>query len=313
MEERTDPPEAHGLQKDRSAAGLEAGSGCRRHFPGGPVRSAARIVGFVLGLLLLAAAAIWLFRLETLFLYHPERGHRDRPDRFGLTYRPVAFRAGDGATLHGWLLPEEGARLALVRFNGNGGTMADRLSWVQLLRRRLGIPATILLFDYRGYGQSERKPSEEGLYRDGAAAVAALGAEAPGLPVVCMGESLGTGVAVELAAAGRCDSLVLEAPYASIPALANEILPPFPFGLFVRSSFNSLEKIPRVRVPIYIAHAEGDAVIPIAHAARLSAAATAPVRLVRLARGGHSNAIFESADVYVPSLAAFLWDAHCLN
>jgi fermentation-respiration switch protein FrsA (DUF1100 family) len=285
----------------------------RKHFPGGPLRSAARIAGSVLGLLLLAAAAVWMFRLETLFLYHPERGHRDTPEKAGLAYRHVAFRAADGVGLRGWLLPEEGARLALVRFNGNGGTMADRLSWVQLLRRRLGIPATILLFDYRGYGQSEGRPSEAGLYEDGAAAVAALRAEAPGLPVVCVGESLGTGVAVELADAGRCDSLVLEAPYASIPALANDILPPFPFGLFVRTSFNSLERIVRVRVPIFIAHAEGDAVIPIAHAERLQAAATAPVRLIRLPKGGHSSAVFESADLYVPSLAAFLWEAHRLN
>jgi hypothetical protein len=272
-----------------------------------------RIVGTVLGALVLAAAAIWAFRLETLFLYHPERGHRDTPDRLGLEYRDVTFRAADGVGLRGWLLPEEGARLALVRFNGNGGTMADRLSWVQLLRRRLGVPVTILLFDYRGYGQSEGRPSEEGLYRDGAAAVAMLRSGAPGLPVVCVGESLGTGVAVELAVAGRCDSLVLEAPYASIPLLANEVLPPFPFGFFVRTSFHSLEKIPRVRVPIYIVHAEGDALIPIAHAERLLAAATAPVRLIRLPRGGHSGAVFESADLYVPSLAAFLWESHRLN
>ena len=280
---------------------------------GGPVRSAARIVGGVLGLLLLAGVAVWLFRLETFFVYHPRRGHRDTPEKAGLAYRPLAFRAGDGVRLAGWLLPEEGARAAMVRFNGNAGTMADRLPWVRLVRGRLGIPATILLFDYRGYGESEGVPSEEGLYRDGAAAVAALRAEAAGLPVACVGESLGTAVAVEQAASGRCDSLVLEAPFLSIPALADEVLPPFPFGVFVRTSFNSLERIAHVRVPIYIAHAEGDALIPIRHAERLLAAATAPKRLIRLQQGGHNYAIFQSADLYVPALAAFLWEAHRLN
>ncbi len=282
-------------------------------FPGGPLRSAARILGAVLAFLLLFGAAVWLFRIETFFLYHPERGHRDTPDRIGAAYRTLAFRAADGVLLQGWLLPAEGARLAMVRFNGNGGTIADRLKWVELVRRRLGIAATILLFDYRGYGQSEGRPSEEGLYRDGTAAVAALRAEAPGLPLVCVGESLGTGVAVELAAAGRCDSLVLEAPYVSIPALANEVLPPFPLGLFVRTSFDNLAKIPRVPVPIFIAHAEGDALIPIRHAETLLDAATAPKRLIRLQKGSHSDAVFESADLYVPTLAAFLWEAHRLN
>jgi pimeloyl-ACP methyl ester carboxylesterase len=274
------------------------------------VRSAARIVGAVLGFLLLTGAAVWGFRLETFFLYHPDRTLRGTPDRIGEAYRPVAFRAADGVMLHGWILPVDGARLAMVRFNGNGGTMADRLEWVQLLRRRLGIPITILLFDYRGYGRSEGRPTEEGLYRDGAAAVAALRAEAPGLPVVCVGESLGTAVAVDVAAAGGCESLVLEAPFASVPALADAILPIFPLGRFVRTLFDSRAKISRVRVPIYIAHAEGDALIPIRHAEQLLAAATAPARLIRLQRGGHSDAIFESADTYVPSLAAFLWEAH---
>jgi len=282
-------------------------------FPGGLIRSAVRIVGALLAFLLLIGGAVWVFRLESFFLYHPDRARRATPEKFGLGYRPVGFRAADGVMLHGWVLPAEGARLAMVRFNGNGGTMADRLEWVQFLRRRLGIPATILLFDYRGYGRSEGRPSEEGLYRDGAAAVAALREAAPGLPVVCVGESLGTAVAVDVAAAGRCDSLVLEAPFASVPALADEVLPPFPLGFFVRTSFNSLEKIPRVRVPIYIAHADGDLLISIRHAEALHAAATAPVRLIRLQKGGHSTAIFDSADAYVPSMAAFLWEAHRLN
>lgn len=285
----------------------------RGAFPGKLIRSAARILGAVLAFLLLIGAAVWAFRLETFFLYHPDRGRRATPEKFGLAFRPVAFGAADGVALHGWVLPVEGARLAMVRFNGNGGTMADRLEWVRLLRRRLGIPATFLLFDYRGYGRSGGSPSEDGLYRDGAAAVAALRAEAPGLPAVCVGESLGTAVAVGVAAGGRCESLVLEAPFLSVPALADEMLPPFPLGFFVRTSFNSLEKISRVRVPIYIAHAEGDALIPIRHAEALLAAATAPARLIRLQKGGHSDAIFESADAYVPSLAAFLWEAHRLN
>ncbi len=289
------------------------GSKIRANFPGGPVRSAARILAAVLGVLLLVGAGVWLFRIETFFLYHPERGSGDTPDRIGAPYRPLAFRAADGVMLRGWLLPEAGARLAMVRFNGNGGTMADRLEWVRLLRRRLGIPATILLFDYRGYGRSAGRPSEDGLYRDGAAAAGTLRAEAGGLPLVCVGESLGTAVAVELAAGGRCDSLVLEEPFLSIPALADEVLPPFPLGRFVRTSFDNLVKIPRIRVPLFVAHAEGDALIPIRHAEALLAAAVAPKRLIRLPQGGHSDAVFQSADLYVPALAAFLWEAHRLH
>jgi len=282
-------------------------------FPGGPVGSVARVLAILLGVLLLFGAAVWLFRLETLFLYHPGGTYTTTPDRMEIPFRPLAFRAADGVLLQGWLLPAEGARLALVRFNGNAGTMADRLAWVQLLRRHLGIPATVLLFDYRGFGRSGGRPSEEGLYRDGAAAAAALRAEAAGLPVVCVGESLGTAVAVALAAEGHCDSLVLEAPFLSVPALANELLPPLPLGLFVRTSFDSLARIPRVRVPLLVAHAEDDRLIPIRHAERLVAAAMAPARLVRLPQGGHSDAIFERADLYVPALAAFLRETHRLD
>lgn len=282
-------------------------------FPGGPVGSVARVLAILLGVLLLFGAAVWLFRLETLFLYHPGGTYTATPDRMEIPFRPLAFRAADGVLLQGWLLPAEGARLALVRFNGNAGTMADRLAWVQLLRRHLGIPATVLLFDYRGFGRSGGRPSEEGLYRDGAAAAAALRAEAAGLPVVCVGESLGTAVAVALAAEGHCDSLVLEAPFLSVPALANELLPPLPLGLFIRTSFDSLARIPRVRVPLLVAHAEDDRLIPIRHAERLVAAAMAPARLVRLPQGGHSDAIFERADLYVPALAAFLRETHRLD
>lgn len=110
--------------------------------------------------------------MERAFIYFPSRGLHAPPARRGLRYEDVEVRAADGVRLHGWFVPGLAGGPTLLWAHGNAGTIADRLPIIQLLHERLQI--SLLIFDYRGYGQSEGRPSEEGTYRDADAALAYL-------------------------------------------------------------------------------------------------------------------------------------------
>jgi pimeloyl-ACP methyl ester carboxylesterase len=114
-------------------------------------------------------AALWLFFrwFERHNVYFPFRAFAGTPDEIGLKFQDVSFAAPDGVNLHGWYLPADGARFTLLLSHGNGGNVSHRIGKLLLLHR---LGANVFIYDYRGYGRSEGRPSEAGTYRDALAA-----------------------------------------------------------------------------------------------------------------------------------------------
>lgn len=247
--------------------------------------------------------------LEKFALYFPERSLSATPRTEGLAYEDVWFPASDGVRLHGWLVPAPGARVTLVWFHGNAGNIGDRVHNIGFLHRVVGV--NVFIFDYRGYGQSQGNRSdlsEEATYRDGRGALAHVSSrpDASRTRLVYFGRSLGAAVAVELARARPPAGLILETAFTTLKDVARVHYPFVPLW-FLRTKYESLHKIPEVRVPLLILHGDRDEVVPLEQAKRLYAAANEPKQLYVI-RGASHN------DTYVVGGAAYLdvW-SHFLN
>src|SRR5262249_22622829 len=210
--------------------------------------------------------------VEALLIYHPSRRVVADPSKVGLAFRDVAFVAADGVRLHGWLIRGR-TNTTLLYSHGNAGNSGDRVSIARLLVEQLGVG--LFLYDYRGFGESDGKPSEAGLVSDAFGARAALLREgvAPD-DLVYFGRSLGAAVTVDLALAYPPRAVVLESPFTSVPAVADSVMPGA--GSVLHTRFDSLAKIPRLRAPLLVLHSDNDEAIPYAQGRALFAAAPEP-------------------------------------
>lgn len=204
----------------------------------------------------------------------------------------VRLETRDGLVLRAWFRPAPPGRPTLVYFHGNGGHLGHRAFKVKpFLVAGLGV----LLVGYRGYGGNPGSPDEDGLYADADAAMDFLAEQGVrSNSVVLYGESLGTGVAVEKAvrqarAGSPVAALVLEAPFASMPLVAQDHYPFAPARWLVKDRYDSLAKIADVATPLLIVHGELDHVVDQSHGRRLAAAARKPVETLWIPGAGHEN------------------------
>jgi fermentation-respiration switch protein FrsA (DUF1100 family) len=238
---------------------------------------------------LAAIAIIWAVRVSYPRLLYPA----PQSDAFAPAQgKLLTMLAQDGVTVHATELAGPRGAPVIVYFHGNGVVMGDVL-WMarEFSKRGVGV----VLCEYRGYGLSagggSAVPSEAGLYEDAEAVLAELRAWGVGPERVALfGESLGTGVAAEMAARGRGSALVLVTPYTSIPEVASHFVFGLPAQLLMRERFDTLSKAARIRVPALLLHGTEDGVVPYAMGVKL-AAALPLARLITIA-GGHHNDLF---------------------
>ena len=255
------------------------------------------VVGYVL-------AAAYLYFFQEQFVYRPSARIEGTPASVGMYYEEVALVASDGVRLSGWYLPLADARGTVLFCHGNAGNISHLLA-VAKDAHRLGLG--ILLFDYRGYGQSEGTPSEEGTHRDAEAAWNYLVQEAGLAPdqIAIIGRSLGGPIAARLARDKAPAALFLEETFTSIPELGQELYPIFPVDLLARYEYPTLEYLKQVQCPVLISHSRDDRFIVFAHGQRLYEAANQP-KAFTVMRGGHSSAFSEDAATYEAGVEAFL-------
>ena len=208
-----------------------------------------------------------------------------------------------GVPFHAIYFPAQGSFPTLVLFHGNGETAAMSIPRANdLSARGFGV----LLAEYRGYGMSTASgtPSEDGLYDDGAAALAML-REAGIWParIVLWGTSLGTGVASELATRGLAGRLILTSPYTSIRALAERVAWFLPTGFIVKEQLDTLAKAPRIHVPTLVLHGDQDEVVPFEMGREVADAIKGAV-FVRVP-GGHHNDLYLRDPTLLDRVAAF--------
>lgn len=264
----------------------------------------------MLGSLLVTLAAAYAAVATTAYLfqghlvYFPQRDLEATPRERGLQYEDVMLEAADGVPVHGWFVPRTLARGVVLYLHGNAGNISHRLARIALFHE-MGLGVFIL--DYRGYGRSGGRPSEEGTYRDAAAAWRYL-TETRGIDparIVLFGRSLGAAVAAELAARVRPGALVLDSAFTSLPELGQELYPWLPVKWLARLRYPTREYLTRVDCPVLVVHSRDDEIIPFHHGERLYAAAREPKHFLAIA-GGHNSAYFLTKRAYADELGMFL-------
>ena len=215
-----------------------------------------------------------LYFFQRRLLYRPRPARPVLNDLALLGVREIELTTKDGLTLFSWYLPPPAGRPVIAYFHGNGGNIGYR---AERLRRFAAAGYGVLLVEYRGYGGNPGEPCERGLFADAEAALDFLAAsDISSEHVVLWGESLGSGVAVHLAANRAIGGVVLEAPFTSIAACAQRRYPFVPAAWLVHDRFDSLSRIAQVTAPLLILHGERDMVVPVHHGRALLKAATAP-------------------------------------
>jgi fermentation-respiration switch protein FrsA (DUF1100 family) len=259
------------------------------------------------------AFALYLFIMQPRLLYYPDMPGREpeaTPAAVGLAYEDVALQTVDDIRLHAWFIPAENPRATVLFCHGNAGNISHRLDSIRLLHS-LGLQ--VLIFDYRGYGKSEGRPSEKGTYRDVDAAWHYL-REVRGLTeagIIIFGRSLGAAVAADLASRARPAAVILESAFTSVPDMAAEFYPWLPVRLLSRYRYDNLGKVARIARPLLLVHSRQDEIIPFAHGERLFGRAREPKQFLELT-GGHNDAFQSSRKAYTHGLKSFL-DTHLGN
>ena len=235
----------------------------------------------------LGVVVIMMF-LERSLIFVPSRYPVGNWHPAALTFEDADFRAANGVRLHGWFVPCDQPRAVILFSHGNGGNLTNRADVLRALHR---LGAAVLIYDYRGYGRSEGSPDEAGILRDARAARAWL-AKRTGIDerqIVQFGESLGGGVAVDLAAADGARGLILVSTFTTLPDAAAAHFPWLPVRLVMRTRLDSLSKIGRYHGPLLEMHGDADRVVPFALGRRLFAAANEPKQFVEIANGDHND------------------------
>jgi fermentation-respiration switch protein FrsA (DUF1100 family) len=269
------------------------------------------ILWVVLRICLLAYLGLCLvmFIFQARYVYFPTREILATPKAFAMPFEQVAFTASDGTRLAAWFVPADSARGTALICHGNGGNIGDRLPIIRLFHD-LGL--NVFIFDYRGYGESQGTPSEEGTYADALAAWNYLVAER-GLPpdrIIVCGRSLGGAVAAWLADKHPPAGLVLEASFTSLTDVAAKVYFYLPVRFLCRFRYPTLEHLRKVRCPVLVAHSRDDGLIPFVHGQKLFAAAPEPKVFVELTGDHNEGEECANAD-YRRTLEAFL--ARCLG
>jgi fermentation-respiration switch protein FrsA (DUF1100 family) len=237
-------------------------------------------VAYVCGLaVLFFAQRSFLFPIPTVVRMSPQQAGFPEAEEHVLT-------TADGEKVIVWHVPAKPGHPVILYFHGNGDFLAG---FFGRFRGLIADGTGVVALSYRGYAGSSGQPSERGLLQDADAAYAFTTARYGADNIVVWGFSLGTGVAVALAAEQGIGKLILEAPYTSIPDVAASTFWFMPVRLLIRDQFRSDQRIARVRVPLLVMQGANDPAIPIVLGERLFALANEPKQFVRFPGGGHEN------------------------
>jgi fermentation-respiration switch protein FrsA (DUF1100 family) len=228
--------------------------------------------------------------LVNSLLYFPSHTILQTPDGAGLEFRDLAFESDDGELLHGWWIRGRTGRLGhLLLCHGNAGNVGDRVLHAALLT---AVGFDTLLFDYRGYGRSTGRPSEQGTYRDARAALASLleQPEVDATRVFYLGESLGGAVALDLALERRPAGLLLLSAFVGVRELGRLHYPFIPAAL-IPDIYPTLRRIHELQAPLLVLHGERDDIVPLSHGRALFEAAPQPKRMHVFPAVGHNDLV----------------------
>lgn len=230
---------------------------------------------------------------ERASIFQPDKYPAGEWQQTTILVQDANFAAADGTKLHGWYVRHPQPKGHALVLHGNAGNVTLHADTLRTLNQRHGL--AVLALDYRGYGKSAGSPSENGVLLDARAARRWL-AEREGIAekdIILMGQSLGGGVAVDLAAKDGCRGLVLASTFTSMPNVAQHHTPWLPMKWLVSTQFNSLAKIKDYQGPLLLAHGDADEVVPYQQGLDLFEAAPGPKQMITSPGGKHNDPLPE--------------------
>jgi fermentation-respiration switch protein FrsA (DUF1100 family) len=227
-----------------------------------------------------------MYLAQRALMYFPETV-RTAPAAAGLPQaEEVVLDTADGEKVIVWHVAPRGERPVVLYFQGNGGALQHR---VPRFRKLAADGVGLVALSYRGYAGSSGKPTEAGLIEDARAAYEFAASRYPAARIALWGESLGTGVAIALAAEKPVGKLLLQAPFTSAVDLASGAYWFLPVRSLMKDQFRSDQRVGKITAPVLILHGESDTVVPIRYGERLFEMIVAPKRFVRIPGGDHND------------------------
>lgn len=246
-----------------------------------------RLLQWIIILYCLGLAGVWFGRFALIYPFNPTYvSPRDAGEARLTDNRLTTF---DDIALVVWTAAPKSGKPTFIYFHGNAGNLATRAErFDRLLDRGFGVVA----MGYRGSSGSQGKPNQTDIQRDTITLINRL--DALGIPKsskrIYYGESLGTGVAVQLAKTHPPDAIILEAPYTSITDLATAQLPFFPIGMILDQRWDTLAAIQTLTTPLLVLHGQQDQLIPVAHGKTVFQASASPIKTLKIIdSAGHDN------------------------
>jgi hypothetical protein len=257
-------------------------------------------------LLLYLAVLLLAMLFENQLIFFPSKFPEGFWNPVGLAQEDVWLQSADGTTLHAWFVPHNAPAAFVLFCHGNAGNLTHREHILRSLRDVVGV--SVLIFDYRGYGRSQGRPSETGILADARAARRWL-AQRAGIAenqLVLMGESLGGAVAVDLAADGGARGLILESTFSSLADVAAYHYPWLPIRWLLRTKLDAVAKIAAYRGPLLQTHGDSDTIVPDHFGRRLFEAAKGPKQFLVIPGADHNDprdrAYYEKLRAFVQGL-----------
>jgi len=242
------------------------------------------------------ALGLILYFMQPTFLYRPVRQILYTPGELGLDFESVVFESADGLRLTGWYVPADDSEVTVLFCHGNGGNISHRLDSINIFYN-LGV--NCFIFDYRGYGESDGKPGEQGTYLDVEAAYKWLMEEKNVSPdsIIIFGRSLGGSVAAYLAAKVEVKALIIESCFTSYADIGKKFYSYMPVRLFAKFGYPTIDYVRDVNCPVMIIHSRDDDIIPFEFGQKLYEAVDAPSEFVEIF-GGHNDGFLVSSEIY---------------
>ena len=272
------------------------------------MRTLIVVFTIAVGVYLVILLMFYLLQDRAVFLSNlPGRALTATPADIGLNYEDVSLATRDNETLHGWYVPASNPIGVVLFFHGNAGNISHRLDSIEIFRE---LNLDVLIIDYRGYGQSSGKTSEQGTYLDAQAAWDYLVDKRGIAPenIVIFGRSLGGAIASWLAARTTPGAVILESCFTSVLDMAGRLYPFLPVRLITRLKYPVKEYVKSVSSPLLVVHSQQDEIIPFDMGQSIFAAAPEPKEMLALS-GDHNGGFLLNRIQYVAAIDTFL-DRH---
>jgi uncharacterized protein len=252
----------------------------------------------------LLALALFVRWVEPRLAFFPSPGEADTPRDFGVAFEPLTIETKDGERLRAWLMPAAAPRARVVYFHGNGGNLSN---WSPILAGIVTRGYSVIALDYRGYGLSTGRPTEQGIYRDVDALVARAWPDAdPAVPLVYWGRSLGGTMAAYAATVRTPAGVILEAGFPDARSVTRGS-PSLAFlFLFASYKFPTADFINAANVPVLQLHGDHDSVIPFELGRELSARIQVRKDFVVIAGGDHNDTVPTDPQTYWSAIDRFV-------